>query len=580
MSSLKEVKSNTSHPRLSVGHGNIDLRKPSVTTVLPDGDVPDFEGLTADEAALVALGYKQEFKREFSLWTTFCVSFAVLGLLPSFASTLVFGMGYAGTGGMVWGWLISWVFIQCVAMGMAELCSSMPTSGGLYYASAVLAPPGYGPFAAWITGWSNWMTQVTGAPSVNYALAAMILAAASITHPNYVPTEYQTFLLTVFIMLQHACISSMPTLWIARYNSFGSTLNMIGLVVVIIMIPASVTGTDTTPKFLPSSQVWSIQNGTEWPDGVAVLMSFIAIIWTMSGYDAPFHLSEECSNASIASPRAIVMTAGVGGLAGWALQLVVAYTVIDIPSVISSDLGQPWASYLIQVMPQKIALAVLSLTIVCAYSMGQGCMVAASRVTFAYARDGCFPGSWWIKRVNKHTHTPVNAVWFNTTIGICLLCLIFGGSVAIGAIFSVGAIAAYVAFTIPIFIKTFFVGDRFRRGPWHLGKFSKPIGMMACTFILVMMPILCFPAERGSDNTPQLMNWTVVVYGGPMTLVILWWFISARHWFKGPVINVEHHMLGRGDGVVNGVETSDSDTPAYSKKAELEGEVLPTIEVR
>lgn len=49
---------------------------------------------------------------------------------------------------MVWGWLIAMVFIQCVAMSMAELCSSMPTSGGLYYASAVLAPPGYGPLAA------------------------------------------------------------------------------------------------------------------------------------------------------------------------------------------------------------------------------------------------------------------------------------------------------------------------------------------------------------------------------------------------------------------------------------------------
>jgi hypothetical protein len=112
----------------------------------------------------------------------------------------------------------------------------------------------------------------------------MILAAASIQNPDYVPTNYQTFLLTVFVMLIHACISSMPTLWIARFNSYGSTFNMIGLVVVVIMIPASVTGTATTPKFLPSSQVWSIQNGTEWPDGVAVLMSFIAIIWTMSGY--------------------------------------------------------------------------------------------------------------------------------------------------------------------------------------------------------------------------------------------------------------------------------------------------------
>jgi amino acid transporter len=102
--------------------------------------------MDADERVIVALGYKQEFKREFSLWTTFCVSFAVLGLLPSFASTLYYGkfslqptcwlrfptnciqgMGYAGTAGMVWGWIVAMVFIQCVAMSMAELCSAMPT---------------------------------------------------------------------------------------------------------------------------------------------------------------------------------------------------------------------------------------------------------------------------------------------------------------------------------------------------------------------------------------------------------------------------------------------------------------------
>jgi hypothetical protein len=52
-----------------------------------------------DDAALAALGYKSEFKREFSLFTTFCVSFAVLGLLPSFASTMGYGLGYAGTAG-------------------------------------------------------------------------------------------------------------------------------------------------------------------------------------------------------------------------------------------------------------------------------------------------------------------------------------------------------------------------------------------------------------------------------------------------------------------------------------------------
>jgi amino acid transporter len=136
--------------------------------------------------------------------------------------------------------------------------------------------------AAWFTGWSNWLGQVTGAPSVNYGNSAMLLAAASIAYPDYTPQNYQVFLLTCLLMIIHGGISSMPTLWIARFNSYGSTFNMIGLFVVIILIPSSVTG---DPKFNASSYVWTIQNLTDWPDGIAVLMSFVALIWTMSGFE-------------------------------------------------------------------------------------------------------------------------------------------------------------------------------------------------------------------------------------------------------------------------------------------------------
>ncbi|OTA83310.1 hypothetical protein M434DRAFT_400711 [Hypoxylon sp. CO27-5] len=531
---------------------------PAVTTVFAEGDVPDhIAEMSEDEAALATLGYKQEFKREFSAWTTFAVSFAVMGLLPSIATTMWYGIGYAGPAANTWGWLLSVFFILCVASSMAELASSMPTSGGLYYAAAVLAGPKYGPFAAWITGWSNWFVQVTGAPSVDYGCAAMILAAASIVNPDYVPTHYQTFLLTVFIMLTHACISSMPTLWIANFNSVGTTINLLCLLIVIIIIPSAAVG---DPKFNSNSFAWGIQNSTDWPDGVAVLMSFLSIIWTMSGYDASFHLSEECSNASIATPRSIVMTAASGSILGFVLNTLIAYTVRDVTEVIESDLGQPFAAYVIQVLPQKTALAVLAMTIVCAYSMGQGCMVAASRVCFAYARDDCFGVvSRPLKQVNRYTLTPVNAVWFNTSIGIVLLLLIFGGA-AIDAIFSIGAIAAYVAFTTPIFLKIVFVGNRFRRGPWHLGALSLPSGIAACCFVVVMLPILCFPSVRGADLTLDEMNWTALVYGAPMLFVVLWFFVDAHKWFKGPKINIEHHMLHQQLPDVEGIEVPSGGT--------------------
>lgn len=147
----------------------------------------------------------------------------------------------------------------------------------------VLAPPGYGPLAAWLTGWSNWLAQVTGAPSVDYAMAAMILAAGSIGNPGYIPENYQIFLLTVLIMFIHGCISSMPTRWIANFNSVGSTLNIIALIVVIILIPAATNReAQGLPKFTPSSVVWgNFFQGTDFPNGLALLMTFIAVIWTM-----------------------------------------------------------------------------------------------------------------------------------------------------------------------------------------------------------------------------------------------------------------------------------------------------------
>lgn len=588
-----------------------NIKHDPVTSVLPDGDIPiTNHQMDADEQVIVALGYKQEFKREFSFWTTFCVSFAVLGLLPSFASTLYYGMNLPPRRerckcrkrqridilttdnrngicrncrhGMGVDHCHGLYSMRCDGHGGAllgdanEVCcyssfllrSDMSLtwliylSGGLYYAAAVLAPPGHGPFAAWITGWSNWIGQITGAPSVDYGLAAMILAAGSINDPTYVPTNYQTFLLTTLILLIHSAISSMPTKWIAQFNSYGSTFNILALIIAIIAVPA---GTKNKPKFTPAKEVWGkISNMTDYPDGVAVLMSFLSVLWCMSGYESPLHLSEECSNANIASPRAIVMTSAVGGLMGWFLQLVVAYTVVDIDAVMNSGLGQPWASYLLQVMPKKTALAILALTIICGFSMGQGCMVAASRVTYAYARDDCFPLSRIWKKVNTRTKTPVNAVLANCALGILMCLLIFAGKTAIGALFSIGAIAQFVAFAIPITIRVFFSANRFRRGPWHLGRFGRLIGGLGVGFVLLMLPILCLPSATGKKLTPDLMNWTCLAYGAPMFAVMIWWVVDARRWFKGPKINVEHAVYnvepeasGGEDGESSPVDRSD-----------------------
>lgn len=105
----------------------------------------------------------------------------MLGILPSVASTLSYSLGYSGTAGLTWGWIIAFVGIQCVANSMAELSSSMPTSGGLFYCVGVLAPPKWAPFLAYITGWSNWLGLVSGSPSVNYGACAGVACGSMFT---------------------------------------------------------------------------------------------------------------------------------------------------------------------------------------------------------------------------------------------------------------------------------------------------------------------------------------------------------------------------------------------------------------
>ncbi|KAK3073910.1 hypothetical protein LTR53_004092 [Teratosphaeriaceae sp. CCFEE 6253] len=500
---------------------------------------------------------EREFKRDFSIWSCFSVSFSILGILPSIASTLSYNLAYSGQAGSVWGWIVASVLIQFVALSMAELCSSMPTAGGLYYASAVLAPEGWGPLASWVTGWSNFVGQLTGPVSVGYALSYMILTAAAIVNPDYVIQTWHIYLTLILLLVVSGSITMQATKIIGWINVVGTWVNLIALIIFVIWMPI---GSVNRPKTNPNNIVWTsdgIVNGTEWPTGFAFIMGFLSVIWTMSGYDAPFHLSEECGNANVAAPRAIVMTAQLGFYLGFPVILVIAYTVMSIEDVVASDLGQPMGALCTQVLGPKAGLAMFCINIVAQYAVMLGCIIAGSRVIYAYSRDGALPGSRWWKKVNGFTHTPVNALWFDLGINALLGLLMFASPVAIGAVFSIGAIAQYVAFTIPIALRLTAAKNQFRPGPWNLGRWSKPCGYIACSWVVFIIPVLCFPAAKGKDLNALNMNYTCVVYGGVMIFALLWYAIDARKWFKGPRINVEHIIHGQDADKVEAIMDSD-----------------------
>ena len=100
--------------------------------------------------------------------------------------------------------------------------------------------------------------------------------------------------------------------------------------------------------------------------------------------------------------------------------------------------GQPFGSLCLQVLGKKAGLAMFSLNMIAQWFVGEGCTVTASRVVFAYSRDGALPGSRWWSKVDKRTKTPVLATWGVLSVSALLGLLMFASPVAIGAVFSIG----------------------------------------------------------------------------------------------------------------------------------------------
>ncbi|KAI5988507.1 amino acid/polyamine transporter I [Pisolithus marmoratus] len=511
-----------------------------------------------DEALLAELGYKQEFKRAFTPLEVFGVSFSIIGLLPSIASVLFYALPNGGTSSMVWGWAVGSLFILTVGLSMAELGSAAPTSGGLYYWAHSLSSPRWRNLLSWIVGYANTVGSIASLASIDWGCAVQVAAAATIgSGQTFVATNAQLVGIYMAILLSHAIVCCLGTAVLARLQSVYVVINILLCIVVIIVLPAA------TPKEYTNDASYALGNFTNlngWPDGYAFILSLVAPLWTICSFDSAVHISEEASNAATAVPWAIVNSITISSILGMAINIALAFCMgTDIEYLIDSPIGQPMAQVFFDSFGEKATLALWSFVVIAQYMMGSSMLLAASRQTFAFARDGALPLSNILYRMNSFTGTPVNTVWFVVLMAALLGLLAFAGPAAINAIFTMSITALYVAYTIPIFARFAFDND-FKPGPFNLGFFSLPIGITAIAVMSFMIIVFSFPTTPTTDAAN--MNYSVVVLGGVLLLSLAWYYFPVYggvHWFTGPVPNID---VDRVD------ETRHEDSTCVEKKAE------------
>ncbi|KAJ7619544.1 APC amino acid permease [Roridomyces roridus] len=509
-----------------------------------------------DEELLAQLGYKQEFKRAFTPLQTFGIAFSIIGLLPSIASVLFYAIPNGGGPAMVWGWAVASIFILCVGASMAELASAAPTSGGLYFWTYSLSSPRWRNLLCWIVGYSNTIGSITSVASIDWGLAVQILAAASIGSDGaFQATAAQSFGVYAAVVATHAIVCCLGTPILARLQTVYVVLNVVLCLAVIIALPAA------TPKEFrntASFALGSFTNFNGWPDGYAFILSFLAPLWTICSFDSAVHISEEASNAATAVPWAIVMAIATAGVLGWAINMSLAFCMgTDLEALYAS--AQPMAAIFLNSFGKKATLGIWAIVIITQYMMGSSMLLASSRQTYAFSRDGALPLSGWLYRMNGYTETPVNTVLFCAAWAIILGLLAFAGPQAINAVFALSVTALYVAYSIPIAAR--FLGENdFKPGPFTLGVFSLPVAIISCSFMLLLGIAFLFPTTP--NTTVNDMNYTVVVMGGILFLSLVYYYlpiVGGVHWFKGPIANTNVNSDSGGTQEGEGETGSTSD---------------------
>ncbi|KAJ7038980.1 APC amino acid permease [Mycena alexandri] len=510
--------------------------------------------VTSDNALLASLGYKQELKRAFTPIELFGFGFSVSAIAPSVASVLVYSLPNGGSSAMIWGWAVSTVFLMFIAMAMAELGSSAPTSGGLYYWTYKFASPRFRTVLCWMVGYTNTMSYITGVAGVDWSCAVLIMAGVTIgSDGQFAPTVYQTFGVYCAVLASHGLVASCATKVIARLQYLFITINIALILVLVIGLPIA------TPRDLKNDAKYvfgNFTNLTPWPNGYAFILSFLAPLWTVGGFDVGVHISEEALNANVAVPWAIMSVTAIGCTLGFAVQIAVAFCMgPDTVSILSSPVQQPFATILLNSFGKHGMLAIWSFIFIALYMAGVSLLTSSSRQTFAFSRDGALPFSRFLYKINSFTGTPVRCVWFSATCAGLLGLITFAGPAAAGALFTLGVIGQYVANSIPITTR-WLGGQPFKKGPFNLGAFSLPVAIVAVLWMWFMTIVLLFPSFPDPDA--QTMNYSVVVLFGVLFLALAYYYLpyyGGRHWFKGPVSTID-----------GGADEGDSDVGEKSEE--------------
>jgi amino acid transporter len=511
-----------------------------------------------DEQQLAQLGYRQELVRAWSSFSNFAISFTIISVLAGTFTTFGQAWNAGGPIAVSIGWPVICAFVLLVALSMAELTSAFPTAGGPYWWAARLGGKGW----SWFTGWFNIVGLIGIVASVGYGAAGFLYALLGLYGLDVLGINFgddahvlsETFLLFVLILILYSLLNIFSSPLVALFNQISVGWHVLG-VAVIIAVLIFVPDHHQSTSFVFGNRI----NNTGFHGGatggfafwfLVMPVGFLLTMYTQTGYDASAHTAEETRGAAIGAARGVWRSVFYSALLGWAVLLAFLYAATDVKAV--NDGGGGSIPLFESALSSAAAKAVILIATVGQLFCGMAGLTSASRTWYAFSRDHGMPGWWLFRRLNHH-RVPSYAV-----LGVALFSLIVaipalwgnkaGFPFAFFALTGICTVGLYLAYIIPVYLRMRH-GENFQVGPWTLGRHHRWINVGAIAFVVVTVIALDLPFTSAavpwnSNFDATALNYTplVILVG---LIVGIWWVVSAKHRYTGPVRTIETDELGR-----------------------------------
>ena len=481
----------------------------------------------ADAAELARLGYKQELHRGMSGFSNFAVSFSIISILAGCITSYSIALRSGGPSAINLGWPIVGVFVLFVALAMAEVCSRYPTAGGLYFWAGRLAKRNK-KLWAWYVGWFNFLGEVAVTAAIDFGAATTMMAFASLTF-GVTPTPLNTFILFLVLIVIHGLLNTFGVSLVSILSNVSAWWHIVGVLIIVAVLWLMPT---SHQSFSWTMTGW--YNDTGWSFTPYVfLMGLLMAQYTYTGYDASAHVAEETKGAALAAPKGIVMSVVISIIGGWILLFSITAAIQDstakgMAKLLASPTGLPPAQIFLDALNNPV-MAKFLLFIVCGaqFFCGMASVTANSRMSFAFSRDGALPGSKIWAKVNPRTGSPTNSIWLCVGCSIVLVIPALFNTTAYLAVTSVAVIGLYIAYVTPVFLRR--LNKDFEHGPWHLGKWSAPIGWIAVIWVIFICILFILPPV--APITIDTFNYSPIAVITVALLATILWLTKGRKHF-------------------------------------------------